>query len=182
MSTQGLLLFHTPIGVCGLAWRGQGLVGVQLPEQDAEATAARLGRRFADLEPAPPSAEALDARARILSLLAGRQDADLSPILLDLEHTPAFERRVYAIARQIPPGSTLTYGEIAARAGEPGGAQAVGQAMGRNPWPIVVPCHRVVGSGGKLGGFSAAGGSKAKLRLLAIEGAMTRGLPLFEQR
>lgn len=179
MTASGLHIFDTPIGPCGLAWRERGLVGVYLPEMDAAATLARMRRRFPDLEEAPPPPDVEDARARILDLLAGK-DADLSPIVLDLERTPDFERRIYDVARQIPPGRTLTYGEIAARIGEPGAAQAVGQAMGHNPWPIVVPCHRVVASGGKLGGFSAPGALKTKLKLLAIEGAMTRGLPLFD--
>lgn len=176
---SGLLLFETPIGACGLAWREAGLVGVQLPEADAAATRARLQRRFADLEDTAPTPTVAEAKALVLRLLNG-EAADLAPILLDMAATPAFDRRVYAIARAIPPGRTLTYGQIAAEAGEPGAAKAVGQAMGRNPWPIIVPCHRVIGSGGKLGGFSARGGGKAKLRLLAIEGAMTRGLPLFD--
>ena len=179
MSGAGLFFFETAIGLCGLAWNDRGLIGVQLPEDLPEATRARLQRRFPKAQEAEPPPEALDAMRRIRPLLAG-EAADLSPIALDMEATPDFERRVYALARAIPPGHTRTYGEIAAEAGEPGAAQAVGQAMGRNPWPIVVPCHRVVGAGGKLGGFSATGGVKAKLRLLAIEGAMTKGLPLFD--
>jgi len=84
---------------------------------------------------------------------------------------PEFHRRVYEVARTIPPGATLSYGEIAARLGDPGSARAVGQALGRNPFPIVVPCHRVLAAGGRTGGFSARGGAKTKLTLLAIEGA-----------
>jgi methylated-DNA-[protein]-cysteine S-methyltransferase len=179
MRATGIIVFETAIGLCGLAWNDRGLTGVQLPEGEPEATRTRLQRRFPGAVETAPPLETLDAARRIRQLLAG-EAADLGPIELDLEATPAFERRVYAVARAIPPGRTLTYGEIAAEAGEPGAAQAVGQAMGRNPWPIVVPCHRVVGSGGKLGGFSATGGVKAKLKLLAIEGAMTKGLPLFD--
>jgi methylated-DNA-[protein]-cysteine S-methyltransferase len=179
MNATGFFVFETAIGLCGLAWNDRGLTGVQLPEGEPEATRARLRRRFSDASEAAPPPDIEDAVRRIRLLLAG-EAADLGPIVLDMQATPAFERRVYGIARAIPPGRTLTYGEIAAGAGEPGAAQAVGQAMGRNPWPIVVPCHRVVGSGGKLGGFSATGGTKAKLKLLAIEGAMTKGLPLFD--
>ena len=84
---------------------------------------------------------------------------------------PPFHRRVYEVARTIPPGATLSYGEIATRLGAPGSARAVGQALGRNPFAIVVPCHRVLAAGGKLGGFSANGGVTTKLRLLSIEGA-----------
>ena len=96
---------------------------------------------------------------------------DLGFIALDLEDTPAFERRAYQAARAVPPGQTTTYGAIAATLGEPGAARAVGQAMGRNPFPIVVPCHRVLAISGGLGGFSAGGGVATKLRMLAIEGA-----------
>jgi methylated-DNA-[protein]-cysteine S-methyltransferase len=179
MNAISFCVFETAIGLCGLAWNDRGLTGVQLPEGAPEATQARLRRRFPEAHEAAPPPEVEDAVRRIRLLLAG-ETADLSPIELDLEATPPFERRVYALARAIPPGRTLTYGEIAAEAGEPGAAQAVGQAMGRNPWPIVVPCHRVVGAGGKLVGFSAAGGVKSKLQLLAIEGGMTKGLPLFD--
>jgi methylated-DNA-[protein]-cysteine S-methyltransferase len=90
---------------------------------------------------------------------------------LDLSRVPAFNAKVYAIARQIPPGETLTYGEVAVRLGDRLLAQQVGQALGRNPWPIIVPCHRVTAAGGKLGGFTARGGIQTKLKLLAIEGA-----------
>ena len=101
--------------------------------------------------------------------------------VLDMASVPAFDRRVYEVARTIPPGSTLTYGEIATRLGDVGEARRVGRALGRNPFAIVVPCHRVVAAGGKLGGFSASGSIVTKLRLLTIEGAPTNGtLPLFD--
>jgi methylated-DNA-[protein]-cysteine S-methyltransferase len=120
------------------------------------------------------------AIAAIVALLAGER-RDLSNIRLGLDDVPAFHRRVYEIARSIGPGATLTYGEIAARLGEPGLARDVGQALGQNPFPIVVPCHRVLAAGGKLGGFSARGGVATKLRLLEIEGALAPEAPmLFE--
>ena len=179
MDATGILVFDTAIGACGLAWGDEGLTGVQLPEGDAAAALARLRRRFPEAAEIAPPQEVEGARARIVALLAGAR-ADLSPIRLDYRRTGAFEQRIYEIARAIPAGSTLSYGEIAARAGEPGAAQAIGQAMGRNPWPIVVPCHRVVGSNGKLGGFSARGGASTKLRILEIEGALRPDtLPLF---
>jgi methylated-DNA-[protein]-cysteine S-methyltransferase len=96
---------------------------------------------------------------------------DLTFIQLDMDSLPQFHQRVYEIARSIPPGATLTYGEIATRLGDPGSARAVGQALGRNPIPVIVPCHRVMAAGGKTGGFSAPGGAATKLNLLAIEGA-----------
>jgi methylated-DNA-[protein]-cysteine S-methyltransferase len=92
---------------------------------------------------------------------------------------PEFNRRAYEIARAIPPGKTLTYGDIAHRMGLPGSAQAIGQAMGNNPFPIVVPCHRVMAAGGKDGGFSARGGVVTKRRMLVIEGALADEPTLF---
>ena len=86
-----------------------------------------------------------------------------------MEGVPPFHRRVYEAAREIPPGDTLSYGAIANRIGSPGSARAVGQALGRNPFAIVVPCHRVVAANGKLGGFSANGGVTTKANLLALE-------------
>ena len=179
MDASGILVFETPIGPCGLAWGERGLIGVSLPERDAGAVRERLLRRLPEATGSEPPPGVIEARDLILALLSG-ETADLSPIRLDLDRVGDFERRLYAIARAIPPGQVMTYGEIATRLGEPGAAQAVGQAMGKNPWPIVVPCHRVVGSNGKLGGFSAPGGAKTKLRILEIEGALKpETLPLF---
>ena len=179
METSGILVFDTPIGPCGLAWGENGLIGVALPDATPEATRARLLRRFPEATGSAPPPEVLQARDRILQLLAG-EPVDLTGIALDLDRVGDFERRLYQALRAVPPGQTVSYGELAARLGEPHGAQAVGQAMGKNPWPIIVPCHRVVGSNGKLGGFSAPGGSRTKLRILEIEGALKpEGLPLF---
>ena len=113
-------------------------------------------------------------------MLAG-QSRDLSGIAIDDADVPQFNRRVFAIARAIPPGQTITYGEIAERLGDKALARAVGQALGENPVPLIVPCHRVLAAGGKIGGFSASGGVVTKLRLLTIEGAQPGGPTLFEQ-
>jgi len=117
-----------------------------------------------------PPTEVQCAIDAILSLLDG-EATDLSFITLDMDGVPDFHRRVYGVARTIQPGSTMTYGDIAARLGDPGAARAVGQALGRNPFVLVVPCHRVLAARGKTGGFSATGGTSTKLTLLAIEGA-----------
>jgi methylated-DNA-[protein]-cysteine S-methyltransferase len=128
--------------------------------------------------PAPPRVAA--AIERITALLAG-EDADLSRIELDLTEVDRFDRRVAEVARRIPAGETLTYGEIATRMGAPGEAREVGAALGRNRFPIIVPCHRVVAANGKLSGFSAPGGSRTKLRLLEIERRAHGSTPaLFE--
>ena len=171
-------LFETSIGTCGIAWTERGVVGVQLPEQDSMATRARLQRRYPDASEHEPSQLVATAIDGIKALLRGER-ADLTGVALDMDAVTPFERNVYGTARDIPPGSTLTYGEIARHIGQPGAAREVGVALARNPFAIVVPCHRVVAANGKLGGFSGAGGIATKLRLLAIEGGSGAG-PLFD--
>jgi methylated-DNA-[protein]-cysteine S-methyltransferase len=170
MAELGFVLFETAIGACGLVWGERGLVGVQLPEAKEAATRTRVLVRFPGAREATPPAAVRKARDAIVSLLSGKPK-DLSGVLLDMQRVPAFHQKVYAFARSIPPGQTLSYGEIAAELGSPGAARAVGQAMRRNPFPIVVPCHRVLAAGGKVGGFTANGGTSTKLKMLAIEGA-----------
>ena len=181
MNALGLALFDTAIGSCGIEWTAAAIVGVQLPEGDPERTRRRLRRRFADArEQAPPPHIAL-AALRITELLRGEQ-AVLDGLLIDLDGLPDFDRRVYLQARTIRPGTVRTYGELATAIGEPGAAREVGAALGRNPFPLIVPCHRVVATGGKLGGFSAAGGAITKRRLLEIENArVDAGPDLFDQ-
>ena len=180
MTARGFALFDTAIGACGIAWGERGLVGVQLPEGSEARTRARLRRRFSDAREAPPPPAVQRAIEGIVALLHG-EAIDLSGVALDMDRVPPFERRVYEVARTIMPGATLSYGDIAARLGAPGEARAVGQALGQNPFPLVVPCHRVLAAGGKVGGFSANGGIATKLRLLSIEGARTSSAPtLFE--
>src|SRR4029077_2088160 len=143
-------------------------------------TRARLLQRFPDAREMPPTREAEIALNTIVALLRG-EASDLSSVALDMQGVPPFHRRVYEIARTIPPGATLSYGELAGRLGAPGSARAVGQALGRNPFAIVVPCHRVLAAGGRLGGFSAKGGVATKLRLLSIERERANEAPtLFE--
>lgn len=180
MTTHGFALFETAIGRCGIVWGGRGVIGVQLPETGERETRARLLRRFPDAREASPPPDVQRAVDGIVALLRG-EASDLSAVALDMDRVPPFDRRVYVVARTIAPGTTRSYGDVAARLGASGSARAVGQALGRNPFAIVVPCHRVVAAGGKLGGFSANGGITTKLRLLAIEGARPTGtLPLFE--
>ena len=180
LMTTAIALFETAIGACAIAWGKRGIVGVQLPERDAAATRSRIARRYADsAETRPPPGVDL-AIGDIVRLLAGAP-VELSRIDLDMTGVPEFHRRVYAVARAIPPGATSTYGEIAGRLGDRGAARAVGQVLGANPFPIVVPCHRVLAAGGKAGGFSANGGRMTKLRLLTIERARIGDAPtLFD--
>ena len=169
MSAPAFALFPTPIGSCGIAWGARGLVGLQLPADDARATRARMRQRFPEASEAPPPAAVAKTIAAIGRLLRG-EAVDLSDVRLDMDGVPAFHRQVYEAARGIAAGATLSYGELATRVGAPGAARAVGQAMGKNPFPIVVPCHRVLAAGGKTGGFTATGGVATKLRMLQIEG------------
>lgn len=176
----GFCLFETAIGHCGLAWGDAQLAGVQLPEHDERATRARMQRRFPEVpESAPPPWVAAAIR-RVQALLQGEPD-DLADIPLDMDGLPAFQQQVYAVARAIPPGEVLTYGEVARRIGDPGAARAVGQALGHNPFAPIIPCHRVLAAGGRSGGFSADGGARTKLRMLEIEKARLGGAPgLFD--
>ena len=176
MTPPSFALFDTAIGRCGVAWGARGLRCVQLPEGREASTRARVLQRFPGALEATPPADIEAALDRIVALLRG-EAPDLSAIDLDMHGVPAFHRRVYEAARRIPPGETLSYGELAARLGAPRSARAVGQALGRNPFAIVVPCHRVLAAGGKVGGFSANGGVTTKLQLLTMETseATTRG-------
>jgi methylated-DNA-[protein]-cysteine S-methyltransferase len=181
---SGCALFDTAVGRCGIAWRNDAVVGFALPGEDDQATLAPLLRKVPGLAGAEPPPFVADAIDSVCALLAG-EPADLTAIALDLSGAPEFEQRVYAALRAVPPGETVTYGELAERVGSPGAARAVGAAMGRNPIPIIIPCHRVLAGGGRSGGFSAPGGTATKFRLLQIEQArrgsetmLFPGLPL----
>jgi len=163
-------LFETAIGWAGLAWGEQGLVAAQLPDATPEIARRHFQRRFAQITPGEPPAYVRVAIARICALLQG-EPADLRDVPIEIGRVPQFNARVYQIVRSVPPGQTITYGEIAQQLGDRRLAREVGAALGQNPWPIVVPCHRVTAAGGKPGGFSARGGVGAKLQLLTIEGA-----------
>jgi methylated-DNA-[protein]-cysteine S-methyltransferase len=158
MGDAGFILFDTAIGRCGLVWRAERIIGAQLPERDDATARERLARRF-------PQA-----------VLEG-QSRDLSHLPIALDEVTDFNRRVYEVALSIKPGETLTYGAVALRLGEAGAARAVGVALGQNPFPIIVPCHRVLAAGGRTGGFSADGGVETKLRMLTIEKARTSAEP-----
>jgi methylated-DNA-[protein]-cysteine S-methyltransferase len=157
---SGSVTFATAIGRCSVAWSGRGITRIRLP---------RVAEGPVEEAPPPDVRRAIEAMQRLLSGV----HQDLGFVELDLDGVAPFHRRIYEIARRIPPGETLTYGDVAARAGSRGASRAVGQAMGKNPFPIVVPCHRVVAAGGKAGGFSADGGAATKLKMLAIERAKT---------
>ncbi len=151
-------LFDTAIGRCAIAWNVRGIVGLQLPERDDDAMRARLLRRHPGASEAAPPEAVVRAIEGIIAVVAG-EPRDLADVVLDLSGVPEL---------------------IAAQLGEPD-ARGVGEAMGQNPCPIIVPCHRVVAAGGKTGGFSAPGGAATKRRLLAIEGASAEAPTLFDR-
>jgi methylated-DNA-[protein]-cysteine S-methyltransferase len=165
---QGYRLFDTAFGVCGIAWSADGLIRLQLPERGIGATEARLRKddTAGPALPPPPIAASIAALQRYFR----GEMLDLSGVPVDLTGVSSFFAEIYRRAREVGWGATATYGDLAQRAGSPGAARAVGQAMARNPVPIVIPCHRVLASGRKIGGFSAFGGTVTKERLLALEG------------
>jgi methylated-DNA-[protein]-cysteine S-methyltransferase len=181
MEEGGHALFPTALGVCGIAWGPGGVVAVQLPEADGAGTRARLLKDLPALpEVALPPAQVQAAIEGVQALLGG-EARDLREIALDMSRLTSFQQNVYALARAIAPGHTLTYGDIAKALGDPGLARAVGQALGHNPFAPIVPCHRVLAAGARSGGFSAGGGVATKLRMLQIERARIGEAPgLFD--
>jgi methylated-DNA-[protein]-cysteine S-methyltransferase len=174
-AAQHYLMVETAIGCCGIAWSARGLTRLRLPDSDPQRTERRLAASAVPCHGAPPSPV-----ARLIADLrryATGEAVDFSALDLDLGGIAPFERAVYAAARSVGWGETTTYGALARQAGasSPEAARDVGQAMARNPVPIVIPCHRVLASGNGIGGFSAPGGAATKLRLLALEGVRLDG-------
>ncbi|HEV2573304.1 MAG TPA: methylated-DNA--[protein]-cysteine S-methyltransferase [Beijerinckiaceae bacterium] len=179
---QGFAQFDTPVGVCLIVWTPNGIAALRLPEASPEVARTHIRKSFPDIEEKEPSPEAAAAIAAVQKLLRGEK-VDLSMIRLDLTGVPELNRAVYDIARAIPPGETRSYGDIAKQiGGDPLLAQAVGQALGRNPVTIIVPCHRVLAAGGKVGGFSAFGSIHTKRKLLAIESVFKSEPDLFNRQ
>lgn len=180
-------LFDTAIGICGIAWSDRGLVGVQLPEADAETTAQRLAKKSRSSSAAEPTPAMRQLIADIKSYLAGEW-MDFSAVPVDLEGIDGYRRKLYEAMRAIGYGVTTTYGELAKSLGATDweGARHVGEAMGKNPVPVVIPCHRVLAAGKKIGGFSAYGGTKTKKncwrwRACAGRARRSRGCPACER-
>jgi methylated-DNA-[protein]-cysteine S-methyltransferase len=163
--------FDTSLGICGVAWAERGIVRTFLPEPSEETGRARLMHRLPDAHESPAPDEVRRLAHDVARLLTGNP-VDLGWVQLDDVGVPEFDRSVYAVTRTIPPGATITYGDVARRLGDARLARDVGLALGRNPFPIVVPCHRVLAAGGRTGGFSAPGGTETKMQLLRTEGAV----------
>jgi methylated-DNA-[protein]-cysteine S-methyltransferase len=156
-----MVVFATALGTCSVTWSARGITGVALP--------GPRPLKGVDVQDASDVPQAiLDAIAGMVALLDGER-RDLTAITLDEDGIDAFRRRVYAATRAVAPGTIATYGEIARAVGSPDAARAVGAALGSNPFPIIVPCHRVVAADGALTGFSAPGGIITKRRMLEIE-------------
>lgn len=176
METPFLTLFDTALGRCGLAWRDVGLITTSFPELDDEKTKSRLRRR------APEAQEILASPVNIEKLIADiralfdGEAINLAGTKLDLAGISEFDQAVFALSLDIKPGETKTYGDLARALGDVSLSRRVGQSLGRNPLPIVVPCHRIVGAGGAMTGFSAPGGTETKRKLLKIEGALAPDL------
>jgi methylated-DNA-[protein]-cysteine S-methyltransferase len=170
MSGRGYTIFDTMIGRCGIAWGQDGIVGVQLPEAREIETRRRLYQLYPEAREQRPPLSVEVAIEGIVALLRG-QPSELSDVALDLTGIHAFNQRVYRMAQAIPRGETRTYGEIATQLGASGAVHSVAQALARNPFVIIVPCHRVLEAGSYADRMSPHGGSISKRRLLSIEGA-----------
>jgi methylated-DNA-[protein]-cysteine S-methyltransferase len=172
MSGRGYTIFDTGIGRCGIAWGDLGIIGVQLPEAREIETRGRMLRQYPDARELRPPLNVQTAIEGISALLRGRA-CDLSDVALDMRGVHVFNQRVYEFAREIPRGETRTYGEIATRLGASGASHSVAQAIARNPFMIIVPCHRVLEAGSYADKISPNGGVISKRRLLSIEGAVS---------
>lgn len=169
-TVQRYTVFETGGGFCGIAWNDVGITRFQLPTRSAETTERNLLRRLAGGEPAAPTPEIAEAITAVRRYFDG-EAIDFSSITLDLGDQDAFFKRIYEATRRIGWGHTTTYGALAKELGAgPEAARDVGQAMAKNPVALIIPCHRVLAAGGKVGGFSAPGGATAKIRMLELEG------------
>ena len=180
MTWRGYTVFDTTAGRCAIAWGARGIVGVQLPDAREIDTRRGLLRRFPEARESRPSPGAEQAIEIIVALLRG-QASQTSDLLLDLDGVVAFNRRVYEMARMIPRGETMTVAELAKRLGASGAVHSVAQALARNPFPVLVPCHRVLAAAGDPGPACANAGVISKRRLLSLEGAGPGAAPsLFD--
>jgi methylated-DNA-[protein]-cysteine S-methyltransferase len=170
MSDLQYFIFETASGFCGIAWSSAGVARFQLPARSAEGAERMMQRRAPGAAPGLPTPEVGEVVAAVKRYFEGKE-TDFTQLRLDLDRQDEFSQRVYAAARRIKWGQTTTYGTLARElGGGPETARDVGQAMASNPIPLIIPCHRVLAAGGKVGGFSAPGGATAKLRMLDLEG------------
>ncbi|MDX8514118.1 methylated-DNA--[protein]-cysteine S-methyltransferase [Mesorhizobium captivum] len=167
--TAGHAVLETVIGFMGIAWSEKGLTRLCLPERSREAVERRLFRHAGVSSTTEQPKWVVELIASIKAYAAG-EDVDFSGVPIDLDGVDDFRLAIYDAARKLGFGETTTYGELAKRAGHAGLARETGAALGANPVPLVIPCHRILAAGGKIGGFSAPGGSATKEKMLAMEG------------
>ena len=169
-AAQNYFIFETRGGFCGIAWNGVGITCFQLPARSAEAVERSLRRRVPGAKAGTPAGEVAEAVVEAKRYFEGER-ADFTRFTLDLGKQDAFFERIYDAARRLGWGHTTTYGALAKQLGAgPEAARDVGQAMAQNPVALIIPCHRVLAAGGKVGGFSAPGGTASKMRMLELEG------------
>ena len=169
-ASHNYTVFETAAGFCAIGWSAAGIARFQLPDGDAAAAERNMLRRLpsAVRNTPPPNVAAVIASAQ--RYFAG-ETVDFSEVAVDLDGQDEFFRRIYAVTRALGYGQTTTYGTLAKELGAgPEAARDVGQAMAKNPVPLIIPCHRVLAAGGKVGGFSAPGGANSKVKMLALEG------------
>jgi methylated-DNA-[protein]-cysteine S-methyltransferase len=174
MKADSYAVFKTASGFCGIAWSEVGITRFQLPTDDAAATERLLLRRMSNAKAVEPTRDIAGVIETVRRYFEGGK-VDFSDLNLDLDGQDNLFKQIYALARRLEWGQTTTYGALAKEIdADPRLARDVGQAMARNPIPLIIPCHRVLAAGGKVGGFSAPGGSASKIRMLQLEGiAMT---------
>lgn len=179
MNAPGFSLFETAIGSCAILWRGDRIVGLRLPDTDEDALRDAIKRRHAQAAESSPPSFVANAVISVAALTHG-ESVRFDLRSLDLDPLDAFTRRVLSLTAEIPFGQTRRYGDLARALGDIAKSRAVGAALGANPFPVMIPCHRVIATDGSYGGFSAPRGVETKRRLLAIEGAFNAdNLPLF---
>jgi methylated-DNA-[protein]-cysteine S-methyltransferase len=178
MKQVSYCLFETPLGWCGIAWSEGPNPGtpcavtlLQLPEATTELTESRIAQNSGAVKSSEPPLQIIKIIQRVCKHLKGELQ-DFHDVPVDLDGVGHFVRKVCEAAREIPAGQTVTYADLAKALGQPAAARAVGRALGRNPIPLIIPCHRVLAARGKPGGFSAYGGRATKAKLLAIEGTV----------
>jgi methylated-DNA-[protein]-cysteine S-methyltransferase len=176
-TTHHYHVFETAGGFCGIVWNAKGVVRFQLPAPTAHATAENLLRRAPGTPPGSPT-ESIAATEVAATRYFDGEHIDFSTVIIDLSGQGEFFKQIYAAARRIAWGKTTTYGALAKEIGAgPETSRAVGQAMASNPVPLIIPCHRVLAAGGKVGGFSAPGGAASKIRMLELEGVNLKPAP-----
>ncbi|EFI51709.1 methylated-DNA--[protein]-cysteine S-methyltransferase [Afipia sp. 1NLS2] len=172
MKADSYAVFETASGFCGIAWSDDGITRFQLPTDNAAATERLLLRRMSNAKAAEPTPDITGVIDVVRRYFEG-SEVDFSDLNLDLEGQDDLFKQIYALARRLPWGQTTTYGALAKEIdADPRLARDVGQAMAKNPIPLIIPCHRVLAAGGKVGGFSAPGGAASKVRMLELEGVV----------